>query len=153
MIQNHRMKIFKDRQMFDVAFGQTPAVCFPSFPSLGLSLLCVTGSILSCFWWVEHVDRRPQQCVGLFDVIHYTKVITIAEHTHRGRWRRHRHSGLRHLSHEPKHSGTWLGPLIAVSHRFPHRQFVHSGIGLTECRTVGHLKDYKVERDTNCTSK
>ncbi len=95
------MKTLKDSKIFYAALAQTPAGCFLSYPSQGLSLLCVTGSILSCFWWVKHVERRPQQCVGLFDVIHYTEVITIAEHTHRGQCRRHFGISVRYLNGSP----------------------------------------------------
>jgi hypothetical protein len=39
-------------------------------------------------------------------------VITIAGHRHRGQCRRHRNSGIRHLSPVPEHSGTGMDPLI-----------------------------------------
>ena len=65
-------------------------------------------------------------------------LVGIAGHRHRGRCRRHRHSGIMYLSPVQKHSGTGLYPLIPVPNWFRHRCFCHSGTGLIRCRTVRH---------------
>jgi hypothetical protein len=91
----------------------------------------------------------------------------IAGHRHRGPCRRHLQYGILYLSLVLEHSGTGLGPLIPVPDWFRHQNFFHSGIGLTGCRTVRHLKSCccwwwkgcpvqtqtaEVESDTSCTS-
>ncbi len=81
----------------------------------------------------------------------------IARHRHRGRCRRHKHSSILYLSPVPGHFGTGLVPLIPVPDWLGI--LVHSGTGLTGCRTVRHSGIYKKtvvgggERETQCTSK
>ncbi len=77
----------------------------------------------------------------------------LAGHRHRVQCRRHRHSGILHLSPVPEHSVTGLGPLISVKDCPRHRHF-NSFRNQTDLMpyspTSRHLK--KVKKDTPCTS-
>ncbi len=103
-----------------------------------------------------------------FDVVQFVIVLwrdficvkTIAGHRHRGRCRRHRHSGILYLSPVPEHFGTGLSPLIPVPNWFRHRHFCsfrYRTAWMPDSPTFRHLKKGHVrtasvgggERDTH----
>jgi len=64
--------------------------------------------------------------------------VDIAGHRHRGRCRRHRHSGILYLSRVPEDSGAGLVSLSRYRTASGIGILVHSGTGLTRSRTVWH---------------
>ncbi len=78
-------------------------------------------------------------------------ILNTAGHRHRGRSRRHRHSGILYLSPVPD----WV-PLFRYRTGSGIRIFVHSGTGLTGQSDIPAFQKAVVgggERETQCTSK